>query len=210
MVTDGEAAQNRPHQNEAMLTRLLLAWAQAKDDAQTTIETEIRSIFEETHAILVLDMSGFSSTVIRRGILHFLAKIHEMRAAVLPVIRAHGGRLVKFIGDDVIALFPDVDTALHASREIRDGTRMRPPLQPPGFGFRVAIGIGYGPLLYVPGKDIWGNEVNLAFKLGEDTAGADEILLTRAAYDALSAPPTEFQQLIIEASGIEIIAYQAP
>jgi len=195
-------------QEEGALTQMLLLWMEATPADRAVIEEEIRTAFEETRAIFVLDMSEFSSSVIKRGILHFLARIHEMRSVVRPVVEKHGGEIVKFIGDDVVAIFDDVDEALAASREIRTWTQVNPPTPDREGGFRVAIGIGYGPLLHVPRYDIWGNEVNLAFKLGEDTASADEILLTENAHDQLRDSGEEFQRLDINVSGITFVAYQ--
>lgn len=44
-----------------------------------------------------------------------------------------------------------------------------------------SIGIGYGAILNIAGEDMYGDEVNLASKLGEDVAQRGEILLTAAA-----------------------------
>ena len=46
------------------------------------------------------------------------------------------------------------------------------------------MGIGYGEMLRVGDLDVWGREVNAASKLGEDTAKAGDILLTRAAVES--------------------------
>ena len=50
-----------------------------------------------------------------------------------------------------------------------------------------SIGIGYGDTLVIGDEDLFGSEMNVACKLGEDIAGLDEILITTAAYTALPA-----------------------
>jgi adenylate cyclase len=45
--------------------------------------------------------------------------------------------------------------------------------------------------LRIGDDDVFGNQVNAASKLGEDTARANEILITKAAKDALSATDVE-------------------
>ena len=40
----------------------------------------------------------------------------------------------------------------------------------------VAMGIGYGSLLMIDADDVYGNEMNLACKLGEDLAEAGQVL----------------------------------
>ena len=44
------------------------------------------------------------------------------------------------------------------------------------------VGIGVGEVPRIGEHDVWGQEVNAASKLGEDTAEAGEILVTEAAY----------------------------
>jgi adenylate cyclase len=49
----------------------------------------------------------------------------------------------------------------------------------------VSIGIGYGDILDLDGRELFGGEVNLASKLAEDIGEPGEILLTRAAMEAI-------------------------
>jgi class 3 adenylate cyclase len=51
----------------------------------------------------------------------------------------------------------------------------------------LGVGLGFGRVLRIGDSDVFGAEVNAASKLGEDTAKAYEILVTEAAYQALSA-----------------------
>ena len=44
----------------------------------------------------------------------------------------------------------------------------------------LCLGIGYGPVILVGDRDVFGAEVNAASKLGEDTAGPGEVLVTEA------------------------------
>jgi class 3 adenylate cyclase len=49
----------------------------------------------------------------------------------------------------------------------------------------LCVGIGFGKVLRVGDEDVYGQEVNAASKLGEDTAKANEILITDAARVAI-------------------------
>ena len=51
-------------------------------------------------------------------------------------------------------------------------------------------GCAFGASLVLPGQDLYGEEVNRAFVLGEDTARASEVLVTDAFLEALGAPPS--------------------
>ncbi|MBI3268169.1 MAG: hypothetical protein HYZ53_04045 [Planctomycetes bacterium] len=50
----------------------------------------------------------------------------------------------------------------------------------------MGIGLGYGPVIDLD-DDLWGNAVNTASKLGEDTSEPGEILITEEFYAALIA-----------------------
>ncbi|MCI0478948.1 adenylate/guanylate cyclase domain-containing protein, partial [Candidatus Uhrbacteria bacterium] len=83
------------------------------------IDAAIRSAFEEEHTVFILDMSGFSKTVQRYGIIHYLAMIRRMRRVVRPAIESNGGGIVKSEADNVFAVFPDPDAAVRAAKDVR-------------------------------------------------------------------------------------------
>lgn len=188
------------------LFALVDRWADVDADDAESVEAEIRRRFEETLAILVLDVKGFSRSVTRDGLLAFLARISHMRNECLPVIDANGGRLVKFVGDDIVAVFDHPDHALVAATTMAAADFGADP-EHPFAAFELSIGIGYGPVLHVPHADLWGDQMNRAFKLGEDTADAGEIMLTEAAWDALSAPPPGVRRHSYRVSGLDLIAF---
>ena len=51
----------------------------------------------------------------------------------------------------------------------------------------LCVGLGYGKVLRIGDMDVFGQEVNAASKLGEDTAKAGEILTTQAVKDKCSS-----------------------
>ena len=53
----------------------------------------------------------------------------------------------------------------------------------------LCVGVGFGKLIKLGDEDVFGHEVNLASKLGEDTAEGNEILVTRAAHAAIGELP---------------------
>ena len=197
----------RIRQTDDAFRMLLGRWLDASEPERSQVAKEILRVFEEPLAIFVLDMSGFSSSVMRHGIVHFLAMIQRMHEVTEPIILSQGGEVVKYIGDDILAVFDDADEAYAAAREILRAVASRNEETPPELRIRVAIGIGFGPTLFVPGVDVWGDQANQAFKLGEDTAGPEEILLTAAAYQGLTSDREEFRRLDIDISGLKIEAY---
>jgi adenylate cyclase len=72
----------------------------------------------------------------------------------------------------------------------------------------VSMGIGYGDVLMIGTGDLFGDEMNLACKLGEDLADRDQILLTSGARRALEGTPLRFEELETSISGIPVRTYR--
>lgn len=142
---------------------------------------------ERRGTIVIADQDGFTRTILERGTSAALENIWRIRRLLIPVFRHGGGEVYKVDADNLYVYFRDAEAAVAASLEAhatlaRDGRRRRPrePLA-------VGIGIGSGSLVYLPSEDdYYGAEVNLASKLGEDTANGGETLLTIGAFNALS------------------------
>ena len=150
------------------------------------IDAKINQRFCQTHTIFVLDMSGFSQRTLRYGISHYLAMIRRMHTIVLPIVARSRGRVVKTEADNVFALFRSVPEALEAAAEINEALARVNAGLPADWDILVGIGIGHGPLLVIGKEDVFGSEMNLASKLGEDVASGGEVLLTESAAAELS------------------------
>ena len=75
--------------------------------------------------------------------------------------------------------------------------------------FKICIGIGYGDVLCSQNDGVFGDEMNLASKLGEDIACGEEILLTEAAHAHISDKYKngfEYRNLVV--SSVPISYYQ--
>ena len=169
--------------SEARLWRLIEERTSAHADA-ATIDRRIWDLFGEDWAVLFTDLSGFSRRVAEFGIIHFLQIIHEQKRLLLPIVDRHDGILVKVEADSFLLLFRSAARAVSCAVEMQRATiavnqRRRPEEQ-----ILLCAGIGYGRILRIGDSDVFGEEVNAASKLGEDTAKAGEILLTDGAREA--------------------------
>lgn len=151
------------------------------------ISEEIERDFTQRRAVLVLDMSGFSRTTQIHGVVSFLLMIHQMRLLAVPTIQGRGGTLVKAEADNLYCLFERVDQAVEAAREVIRQLNTVNVLLPATRRLYASIGIGFGDILVLGGHDLFGDEVNLTSKLGEDVAQGGMILLTEAARAELPA-----------------------
>jgi len=165
--------------------------------------------FGRHYAMLVMDSSGFTRTTKKYGILPFLSRLVQVRLVAIPVLERCQAVSFKFEADNVYANFDQPWQAVEAAEGIRQGVCDHNICLPSGEPFKVCSGIGYGNVLYSETLEgCFGNEMNLASKLGEDVAGPDEILLTQACYAALTAQQQRgFSPLNIEVSKTEILYY---
>jgi len=172
------------------------------------IDAEIKQVFGETLAILIFDMSGFSRQTLRYGIIHFLAQIHRMHAVAIPIVKAHGGEVIKREADNLFAVFPEVDQAVAAAVDLDRSFQSANTMLSDEYDVHGEYGIGFGEILVVENEDIFGAEVNLASKLGEDLAQRGEILLTDSAYKNIHNGALEYEQLKMSISGLELVVYK--
>ncbi|EKQ69957.1 family 3 adenylate cyclase [Leptolyngbyaceae cyanobacterium JSC-12] len=172
------------------------------------IDRQIHKIFDQDCAILVLDLSGFSRLTFRHGIVHFLAMVHRMTAIATPIVHQYQGRVVKQEADNLFAVFTNVKAAVATAIDIFNAFAAVNVDLPADQDLYAAIGIGYGTTLVVGDDDLFGNEMNLASKLGEDLARQGEILLTEAAYRQLQPHPEQWEAIPLVISGLEVMAYK--
>lgn len=149
------------------------------------LDRRIWDLFGETWAVMFTDLSGFSRQVEKFGILHFLQIIHEHKRLLSPILRRHDGILIKMEADSFIVIFRRTQAAVACALEMQSALQAFNQQRPPETAILLCVGIGYGEMLRIGDLDVFGREVNAASKLGEDTAGAGEVLLTQAAVDSL-------------------------
>jgi class 3 adenylate cyclase len=156
---------------------------------RTAIDRRIWDLFGDDWAIMFTDLSGFSRKAAEFGIIHFLQVIHEHKKLVYPVVRAHDGILIKVEADSLMLIFKQPRTAIECAIEMQHACQRASRSLPPEDKVLLCIGIGYGRILRIGDVDVYGAQVNAASKLGEDTAKADEILVTHAAREKAGEIP---------------------
>jgi class 3 adenylate cyclase len=130
------------------------------------------------------DLSGFSRGVENFGIIHFLQIIYQHNTLVAPIIDDHQGFLLKVEGDSLLALFRRPEAALQCAIEMQRACQRISQRKMAEEEILLCVGLGYGDVLRIGEHEVFGAQVNAASKLGEDTAGANEILVTDAMVEA--------------------------
>jgi class 3 adenylate cyclase len=157
------------------------------------IDRRIWDLFGEEWAVMFTDLAGFSRAVAEFGIIHFLQIIHEHHRLLVPILEQHDGLLIKTDGDSLIILFRRIVRALECAAAMQRACLQVNERRRPEEQILLCVGIGYGRLLHVGDIDVWGQELNSAAKLGEDTARAGDVLLTASARNALGADADRFE-----------------
>ena len=168
----------------------------------TAIDQRIWDLFGEEWAVVFTDLAGFSRQVAKFGIIHFLQVMLEQQRLLLPIVEQHDGILIKIEADSFLILFKKPSQALHCCIAMERMCQKVNERRHAEDQIVLCCGLGFGKLLKIGDEDVFGHEVNLASKLGEDTAKGNEILVTRAAKEAIGdMPGTTWEQMSIEAAG---------
>ncbi len=159
------------------------------------IDQRIWDLFGEEWCVMFTDLSGFSRGVAQFGIIHFLQTIYESERLLVPVIEDHDGILLKAEGDSFLVIFRKVNKAIQCCLRMQEVLVEYNRDRVEEEKILLCIGLGYGKMLRIGDSDVFGAEVNAASKLGEDTAGAWEILVTGSVKNMCSMENILFEKL---------------
>ena len=187
------------------LYRLLTSLGAAGDGELSEVEHEIWSMFGQDATVLITDMSSFSKITKELGIVYYLALIKRMQDIVDMLITRHNGKLIKFLADNTFAIFETPDDALECIEQINKSIRIENQRTPSIWDIELACGIDCGRILNINNADLFGDAVNIAAKMGEDSAEPWEVMISWRAFDRLSSKNREgWKRDSLQISGIDI------
>jgi len=136
-------------------------------------------------AILAADVVGYSRLMgeDEAGTLERLNCLR--RELVQPKITERKGRIVKLMGDGLLAEFPSVVEAVQCAVDIQRGMNEREPEITDERRIRLRIGVNLGDII-VEGSDIYGDGVNVAARL-EGLADPGTIYVSGTVFDHVKA-----------------------
>jgi len=171
-------------------TRRLVSYLQRREltlaPDRPSLDARMYARLFRKRAIVFTDTADFTRRTARDGILHFLMVFERLAVAAPEVLRASGGAVVKVEGDSLLLRFDDVASACQGVVALEALLAQLNRKRPEDERLRFSYGVGYGDVLDLD-RDMFGLEVNLASKLGEDLARPGEVLLTPAAAATLDA-----------------------
>jgi adenylate cyclase len=143
---------------------------------QSLSETAGRGAGKDELALLFTDLVGFSSWALGAGDAAVLELLRSVGVVVEAAVLDHRGRIVKRLGDGLMATFLSVQDAIEAALDAHDALG---GVVVNGYRPRMRAGVHWGrprPL----GGDYLGVDVNIAARVA-DAAKADQVLVSETA-----------------------------
>jgi adenylate cyclase len=131
-------------------------------------------------ALLFTDLVGFSSWALDAGDAAVLELLREVGAAVEKEVLAHEGRIVKRLGDGLMATFLRAEQAVGAALE---GQQAVQQIELDGYRPRMRAGVHWGRPRKL-GGDYLGVDVNVAARVA-DAAKPNQVLVSSAVLERL-------------------------
>jgi GGDEF domain-containing protein len=131
---------------------------------QSLSEAAGRGRGDQPLALLFTDLVGFSSWALEAGDVAALRLLREVGTTVEAAILDHEGRIVKRLGDGLMATFLDPQRAVEAALVAQDGLA---DIEIDGYRPRMRAGIHWGRPRRL-GGDFLGVDVNIAARVGDE------------------------------------------
>ncbi len=132
--------------------------------------------FRRTIAVMFTDIKGSTAYFEKYGDVAGLMMVHQCNDMLRQIVERYGGRVVKEIGDAIMAIFDDCRGSVLAAIEMQKaliGFNAPKPEQDHVF---IRIGINYGTGL-VKSNDVFGDVVNVASRV-ESVAAPEQIVIS--------------------------------
>lgn len=125
-----------------------------------------------------IDMTGYTRLSRNVDLDELAMVLDRFESTVLDTVVAHGGRVIKNLGDEILFVIDDPVSAAEATLELLDAFTAEEHLP------QVHAGLAFGPVLY-RGGDVYGPVVNIAARLAnlarKGTIRIDQALATELA-----------------------------
>jgi adenylate cyclase len=147
---------------------------------QALSEAQGRGRGDEEVTILFTDLVDFSTWALEAGDTMSVDLLRQVGRTMEPPIEGHGGRIVKRLGDGLMAVFDDPGGAVEATS---DACRALEGVEVGGYRPRLRAGVHLGRPRKL-GGDYFGVDVNTAARVMA-AAGPEEILVSETARERL-------------------------
>jgi adenylate cyclase len=147
---------------------------------QSVSEAQGRGRGDREVTILFTDLVDFSTWALDAGDTMAVELLRRVGLAIEPPIEKRGGRIVKRLGDGLMAVFDEPQPAVEAASEAIAALE---DLEVGGHNPQLRAGLHVGRPRSL-GGDLFGVDVNIAARVAE-AAGAGELLVSESACESL-------------------------
>ena len=147
--------------------------------------------FRRAITVMFTDIKGSTEYFEHYGDIAGLAMVHECNDALRDVIEQHSGRVIKTIGDAVMAVFDDCDQSVRAAIAMQRRLKQKNALRKKQDEMLIRIGLHHG-MGIVKSDDVFGDVVNVASRV-ESMAQPEQIIISDSLAEAVSK--SEFKLL---------------
>ena len=142
----------------------------------------------EQLGVLFADVCDSTTIYESLGDSRALASINRLFRVLMQKVEAHGGKIVKTLGDGMVCQFDDAESAFRAACDVQAAAVAAEAGDGPKLAIKV--GVNWGPVV-TEGGDVFGDTVNVCARL-VGLAAPHQVLTTRETVDAL---PSNLQDL---------------
>jgi class 3 adenylate cyclase len=135
-------------------------------------------------AVLFSDIHGYSR-LMQSDESATLKLLEEHNKLLFPIIESKNGKVIKTIGDAILAVFDSCTMAMLAAIEMQESIKARAAQILESQTFRIRIGIHLGEIIFKE-EDIFGNGVNIAARL-QPLADPGGICISHSLYEQIQS-----------------------
>ena len=131
--------------------------------------------------VIFTDLTGSTSVFETLGNAKATKAVTQLTRWICDLFESRGGRVIKTLGDGVLAVFPDAPTAIDAAVQMQRSHQKNLFQQPASERLPIRVGVATGDVEIVDG-DCFGDAVNIASRLS-DLSGPHEIWVNSKELD---------------------------
>ncbi|MDP7422489.1 MAG: adenylate/guanylate cyclase domain-containing protein [bacterium] len=155
----------------------------SQEDAEE-LDQKIMERYGRHLTIMFTDLKDFTRKSAELEMVEMMEMMQEHDDLIIPVLEEHLGRIVKKIGDAVMAVFENPVNAVKSAVAVQRKLLSRNlHVIDPSRKIQIRIGINCGTVLEKEG-DVYGDPVNMASRV-EGLAKEEQIFITRDVFDFL-------------------------
>jgi len=143
--------------------------------------------------VMFTDIQGSTAYFDKHGDAAGLLMVHQCNDVLHRIVGGHSGRVIKTIGDGMLATFEDCGQSVEASVQMQHGIRELDKVHPEGDHIAIRIGIHYDTGI-VRSYDVFGDVVNVASRI-ESVAQARQIVISEPLYERVVSLGFELAKL---------------